>query len=59
MLNQLGAVNKFGSLSSVMQTLAECAEKVGEASASVGPKVENKNLALTKMSDAVVALAAH
>ena len=55
----LWAVNKFGALSSVTQKLAEAAEKVSEASCALGPKVDNQHMSLTKMSDAIVALAAH
>ena len=55
----LWAVAKFGSLSATMQKLAELADKIRESNAALGPKVDNQNLAIAKISDAVIGLAAH
>ena len=54
----LWATNKFGALSQVMQRMGEAAEKIGEASCALGPKIDSQHMSLTRMSEAIVALAA-
>lgn len=46
----LWATHKFGSLSQVMTRMWEASEKIGEASCTLGPKIEGQQQTLTRVN---------
>ena len=53
------ATNKFGQLSSVIEKVQGAASSMAESSGSVNPKLDAQQNSLLRMSDAILALAAH
>ena len=53
------ATNRFGMLSSVVAKIGESARQMSEASGVLNPKMEAQQQAMIKMSEGLLALAAH
>ena len=53
------ATNKFGCLSQMMIKTTEAANQISEASGTLNPKLESQQQSIVKMSEGLLALAAH
>ena len=53
------ATNRFGVLSSVVAKMGEAASQMSEASGVLNPKMEAQQQSMAKMSEGLLALAAH